>query len=188
MKKSVYLSSLLALCCSLFAMTAKAQAPVVTTDPVSDTICTADTAWFHIAATGTAPITFMWEYSTDGGAIWDTTEDGAVYTGTYNDTLMVIGSAMMSGTMYRCQVMDADGADTSDVATLTVETVAAAITGTTIVCKGSTTMLSNTTPDGVWSNVHPDTATVSASGVVTGVDFGWDTVTYTVNNTCGMSS
>ncbi len=188
MRKTVYLSGLLALCCSLFAISARAQAPVVTTNPVSDTICHAGTAWFHVEATGTTPLSFQWEFSTDGGTTWDTTEDGTVYLGTFDDTLQVTGSRSMNGTTYRCLVFNTDGSDTSDVISLSVDTLAASITGTSIVCAGSTTMLSNTTPDGVWSAMHPDTLTVDAAGLVSGIGFGVDTVWYTVTNECGMSS
>ena len=187
MKKSVYLSSLLALCCSFFALTAKAQAPVVTTDPVHDTTCAADTAWFHITATGTA-VTFMWEYSTDAGATWDTTADGSVYSGTYNDTLRVIPSSSMNGTWYRCIAINTSGMDTSGNARLAVETVAGAITGAMPFCKGTTIALANPVAGGTWSTFHPTVSTVDAGGVVTGVNFGWDTVVYTVMNTCGTSA
>src|SRR5690349_5995567 len=43
-----------------------------------------------------------------------------------------------------------------------------AITGTTSVCSGSTTTLSDATPGGVWSSNNTGVATVNASGVVTG--------------------
>ena len=65
MKKSVYLSSLLAFCLSLFAAKANAQAPVVTTDPANSTICAHDTTYFHVVATGATPLSFMWQYSDD---------------------------------------------------------------------------------------------------------------------------
>lgn len=186
MKKSVYLSGLLALCCSFFAITAKAQAPVVTTDPVHDTTCAADTAWFHITATGTA-VTYMWQYSTDAGGSWDTTTDGSVYSGTYNDTLRVIPTAAMNGTWYRCVAINTSGMDTSGNAALRVDTVLtlAAISGGMPFCKASTIALTHPVTGGTWSTLHPLVSTVSGSGVVTGVNFGWDTVVYSVMNTCG---
>ena len=77
MRKCVYLSGLLLVCFSLFTNTASAQAPVVTTEPTGDTVCTGSTVLMRVAATSTAPITFMWEVSADGGVMWDTVENGA---------------------------------------------------------------------------------------------------------------
>jgi hypothetical protein len=185
MKRSVYLSSLLALCCTLFAISSRAQAPAVTTHPVTETICAADTAWFHVAASGATPLSFQWEFSTDGGATWDTTEDGAVYHGTFDDTLRVIGSAAMTGTHYRVLIFNTDGSDTSDLATLNVHVPAGAITGSSSVCRTGTIALANAAGGGTWSTAHPTVSTITSSGVVTGVDFGLDTVTYNVTNVCG---
>ena len=56
-------------------------------------------------------------------------------------------------------------------------------TGPSSVCTGSTIALANAATGGVWTctNSH---ATVSATGVVTGVSGGVDTVLYTVSNLC----
>ena len=48
----------------------------------------------------------------------------------------------------------------------------AAITGTTTLCAGSTTGLSDATPGGTWSSGSPSVATVSATGIVYGVATG----------------
>ncbi|GAA4463564.1 hypothetical protein GCM10023093_12320 [Nemorincola caseinilytica] len=161
---------------------------MVTTDPVADTACSADHAWFHVAATGTAPLTFMWEYSNDGGTSWDTTADGSVYLGTYNDTLRVTADMSLNGYRYRCVVINTSGMDTSAAAILTVDTTAAFITGAMPVCEGGTIALANAVAGGTWSTLHPTISTIDAAGVVTGVDFGIDTAVYTVTNTCGISS
>ena len=64
--------------------------------------------------------------------------------------------------------------------------VVAAILGTAAVCPPGTTFLTDATPGGLWSasNGH---ATISSSGLVTGVSTGLDTIYYAVNNTCGTS-
>ncbi len=185
MKRSVYLSSLMALCCTLFAFSSRAQAPAVTTNPVSATICAADTAWFHIAASGATPLDFQWEFSTDGGTTWDTTADGSVYEGTFNDTLRVIGTAVMNGTRYRALVFNTSGSDTSDVVTLSVHVPAGAISGPSIVCRAGTITLANAAVGGTWATMHPTVSTITSGGVLTGVGFGRDTVTYDVTNACG---
>lgn len=188
MKKSVYLSSLLAFCCSLFAISAGAQEPVVTANPVPATTCQADTAWFTVAATSGTAMTFQWEYSTDGGASWDTTADGAVYMGTFNDTLMVIPTASMNNTWYRALVFNTSGSDTSDAAMLTVEVPVGTIAGPSMVCKGSTITLTNPVAGGIWSSMSANATVGSSSGMVTGVDFGTATIAYALLNSCGTSS
>jgi uncharacterized protein YjdB len=61
------------------------------------------------------------------------------------------------------------------------------ITGFDSVCIGSTTTLTDLTPGGVWTSGNPN-ATVSASGVVTGVSAGTAPISYTVTNSCGSVS
>ena len=66
--------------------------------------------------------------------------------------------------------------------------VVANITGTTSICMGSTTALSNTTASGIWSSATPSVATVSAAGVVTGISAGSSVISYTVTtNGCSTT-
>ena len=54
----------------------------------------------------------------------------------------------------------------------------------TTICTGSSVLLSDTTAGGVWSMTNPAFASVNASGVVSGLAQGNDTVTYVVNVLC----
>ncbi len=63
----------------------------------------------------------------------------------------------------------------------------AAISGTTTVCTGSTTALSDATSGGVWSSSNSSIATVNVSGTVYGVSAGSANITYTVTNSCGSN-
>ncbi len=65
--------------------------------------------------------------------------------------------------------------------------VVAAITGTTSVCPGAFTTLSNTTPSGTWSSNAPAVATVSG-GVVGGSTTGTATISYSVTNGAGCTA
>ncbi len=65
---------------------------------------------------------------------------------------------------------------------------AGGITGTTTVCVGSTTTLSDTVTGGTWSSAATATATVSSAGVVTGVASGTVTISYTITSSCGTAT
>lgn len=64
------------------------------------------------------------------------------------------------------------------------------ITGTTTVCAGNTTTLSDGSGDtgGSWSSSNTGLATTDGSGVVTGVSAGNPTISYSVTNACGTFS
>ncbi|NDC41772.1 MAG: hypothetical protein EBZ77_09515, partial [Chitinophagia bacterium] len=62
------------------------------------------------------------------------------------------------------------------------------ISGPASVCAGGAITLTDASTGGSWSSVFPSIATVSASGVVTGITAGVDTIKYTVSNTCGNTS
>ncbi|MHB9140824.1 MAG: T9SS type B sorting domain-containing protein [Paludibacter sp.] len=64
-----------------------------------------------------------------------------------------------------------------------------AITGTTTVCVGSNTQLTDLTSGGTWSSGSTGIATINASsGLVTGVSAGTSLITYAVTNVCGTTS
>lgn len=54
------------------------------------------------------------------------------------------------------------------------------ISGTNILCVGDTTTLSETFSGGIWSISNSSVATISSSGLVTGISPGMDTVRYTI--------
>lgn len=60
-----------------------------------------------------------------------------------------------------------------------------AITGTATVCVGSTTTLSDATTGGTWSSSNTSVATVSSTGIVTGVTSGTANISYAVPGDCG---
>jgi uncharacterized protein YjdB len=75
-------------------------------------------------------------------------------------------------------------------AVVSVNTIPApgAIAGSSIVCIGNPVTLTNGTPGGVWSSSDITRATVSASGVVTGIAAGTANITYSVTNGCGTGT
>src|SRR5665648_681354 len=64
----------------------------------------------------------------------------------------------------------------------------AAITGTLTVCVGLTTQLSDATSGGAWTSASTGVATISPTGLVTGVAAGTSVITYTVTNAKGCIS
>ncbi len=81
------------------------------------------------------------------------------------------------------------GNDTArKVVTVDTAITAQAITGPSSVCSGSSITASNSVAGGVWSVTNTNATIGSATGVITGVTAGLDTVIYTVTNSCGTVS
>lgn len=64
---------------------------------------------------------------------------------------------------------------------------AGTISGSSFVCQGGTTTLTDGVPGGTWSATNSN-ATVSSAGLVTGLVVGVDTILYSVSNVCGAAS
>ncbi len=74
-------------------------------------------------------------------------------------------------------------------ATVTINPLPAAITGTTSVCPGTSTTLASTSAGGTWTSVNTAVATVgSASGVVNGVSAGTSVISYTLPTGCAITA
>ena len=90
-------------------------APTITTQPQDVEVKENETATFTVNATGTEPLSYQWQQSTDNGSNW--TE----ITGETNTTYTTGKTTMdMNGTQYRCVVKNSIDEVTSDAATLTV--------------------------------------------------------------------
>lgn len=63
---------------------------------------------------------------------------------------------------------------------MTVNPLPDAIIGVLTVCPGFTTNLNTTSTDGIWSSSTPTVATISSTGIVTGVAVGTTKITYTL--------
>ncbi len=87
-------------------------------------------------------------------------------------------------TTYTATVTDACGITATATSTITVNPITP-ITGTTTVCVGGTTALSNATGGGTWTSSNTSVATIgSSTGVVSGVSAGTTTITYTTATGC----
>ena len=73
-------------------------------------------------------------------------------------------------------------------AEITVETAATVrgISGSSAICMGADALLTDAAAGGVWSAGNSN-ATISATGLITGITAGTDIITYTVTNSCGSA-
>ena len=103
------------------AVNPAASAPVITTQPTSETVGTGHNVSFSIAANSSPTASYQWSVSADGGATWTPLQDSANYGGTTTSTLTVKNAtAAMSGYLYRCTASNSAGAVTSNALTLSV--------------------------------------------------------------------
>jgi hypothetical protein len=72
--------------------------------------------------------------------------------------------------------------------TIMVRAVPGVISGAVVVCVGSNITLTENVAGGVWSSSNSHATVGSATGVVTGVSIGTDTIRYLVTNLCGTGT
>ncbi len=110
--------------------------------------------------------------NTAAGGMWTSTNTSvATVNGAGGVTGVSAGTANISYTIGTCAVGVAVNVDPLP-----------AITGTTTLCVGSTTLLSNSTAGGVWTSTNTSVATVDAAGVITGVSTGGANISYTLGS------
>jgi gliding motility-associated-like protein len=138
--------------------------PVVTV--TNATVCAGQQS--TLTATSTVPGgTFTWSPGgTTGSTITVTPNTTTTYTATYT----VAGCPPVTGT-----------------GTVTINPLQP-ITGTLSACLGLTSQLANAVTPGTWSSSNTGVATISASGLVTGVIAGTSTITYNAANGCSTTS
>ncbi len=186
MKKLFYISNLFALGMVLSSGTAKAQAPVIGTDPHDSVICAGTVAVFSTEATGSP--TFSWQ-EFDGSA-WTTLGDGGLYAGTTTANLSVFGSSAVNGHMYRAIANNTSGSDTSAMAMITVNPLADAgvLSGHSHMCAGSSDVIVSTMPSGSWSSSNTAVATITGTGNIHAVAPGLTTISHIATNSCGADT
>ena len=115
--------------------------------------------------------------STTIGGVWTS---GNLAVATVDAGGAVTGIAPGTSIIYYA----APGTGCTATRTITVNPLPAAIAGAGTVCPGATTALTNLTSGGTWSTADAFTATVSTSGIVTGVALGVTDITYKLVTTC----
>lgn len=137
-----------------------------------------------VVTTANGPLTFC-----QGGSVTLNATGAASYIWS-NGTLGSSNTITQSGTYYVQGTNAAGCTSNSAVVTVTVlpTPVVAALTGSNTVCEASTITLSSATPGGVWTSSNVFVATVNNSGLVTGINAGTTTITYTLSNGACNSS
>lgn len=130
----------------------------------ASTICAGQsTSLSTTALYGVAPYTFTWNPGSLSGS--------------------PVTVSPTATTTYTATVTDACGITSTATSVITVSP-APPVTGTMSVCVGGTTALGNTVGGGTWSSSATGVATVSSTGVVSGVSAGTTIITYTMPTGC----
>jgi len=96
-------------------------APSITSQPASQTIAPGQTASFSLVASGTAPLGYQWQVSTNGGTTWTNLTDTAPYSGSATATLTITSvTPSLTASQYRAVATNSVGTATSTAATLLV--------------------------------------------------------------------
>lgn len=122
--------------------------------------------------------------STVSGGVWSAASTGIAIAG--SATGIVTGVTGGTATISYTTTNSCGTASASTTVTVNALPNAGTISGASSVTVGSTTALSASVSGGTWSAGSAN-ASVSSSGVVTGVTAGTVTISYTVNNTCGTA-
>ncbi len=117
--------------------------PVITTQPVSQSVCAGQNTSFTVAAPGAS--TYGWQVSTDGCVTWTPLTNGGVYGGVNTSTLTITGvTVLMNNYSYRVAVGGQCGITMSaPCAILTVTSSPTIITHpqNALICAGNSTTL-----------------------------------------------
>ena len=90
-------------------------------NPTDKTIYALTNTAFGVTATGTPPVTYKWQVSTNGGGTYTNLSDGGVYSGSSTNSLSLTNVPFaMNGYKYQCFVTGGCSTETSESALLTV--------------------------------------------------------------------
>lgn len=151
-------------------------APTITTQPQDVEVKENETATFAVKVTGTEPLSYQWQQSTDNGNSWTDIagETNAIYT-TGKTTMD------MSGTQYRCVVKNSIDEVTSDAALLTVKhnLVKAEYNAPTCTVNGNKEYWICENCGKYFSDANGDTEIEKDSWIISAINHSWNDAVYT---------
>ena len=103
------------------AIASVASAPVIITQPVSQTVIPSQNATFSVTASGSPPPAYQWQLQTPGGTTWSNLSTNSTYSGTATATLTVNSvTDAISGNLFQCVISNTNGTATTAPAALIV--------------------------------------------------------------------
>lgn len=151
-------------------------APTIITQPQDVEVKENETATFNVKVTGTEPLSYQWQQSTDNSQSWTdiTGETNATYT-TGKTTMD------MSGTQYRCVVKNSIDEVTSDAALLTVKhnLVKAEYKAPTCTVNGNEEYWICENCGKYFSDANGDTEIEKDSWIISAINHSWNDAVYT---------
>jgi hypothetical protein len=159
------------------------QAIIVSTQPVSQTLCSGANVTFTVVADANGdPLSFQWRKNgVNIGGATSTTTSSSLTLNNITAAAAANYDVLISGPAgYTCSSVQ------SAVAVLIVNPLPT-ISGTLTVCEGATTQLSGSpSPAAVnpWVSSNTAVATISTTGLVSGISAGTTVITYTNTNGC----
>ena len=141
--------------------------PTITGQPADQNVCAGVSATFSVAATGSPPLTYQWQVSTNGGVTWSNVFGATIANYTFTT------ATSDNGKKYRCVITSACGSVTSNPATLIISTPnITAQPANVTVCSDSTATFSVTATNATsyqwqvstdWGSTWSDVAGATAS-------------------------
>lgn len=154
-------------------------APTITTQPQDVEVKENETATFTVKVTGTEPLSYQWQQSTDNGNSWTDIagETNATYT---------TGKTTMdkSGTQYRCVIKNSIDEVTSDAALLTVKhnLVKTEYKAPTCTVNGNEEYWTCDTCGKYFSDANGDTEIAKDSWIISAINHDWNDAVYAWND------
>ena len=143
----------------------------VTVFPVPAAITGADS----VCAGFTVPL-----HCTTAGGTWSSSNATIASAGSVSGVVRGVAA----GTVFISYVMPSG---CYSLTSFTVNPLPVPITGVTLICAGTTSVLYNGTPGGSWSSRNPSVASIDASGIVSGLSGGTTVITYALPTGCSST-